>query len=167
MTKTRSSRHFKWWHDFVNWIGTKNIVIKLYKKWGRPIDKRLLKWSKGRFSLMLGKSVGVLHTIGAKSGLARETSLLYVLDNERIVLIASNFGSQTHPAWYRNLVKNPAVQFTYRRRKQSFMARIADEKERETLWEKCLAHYRGFDNYQERVSQRQIPLVVLEPIDKG
>lgn len=156
---------FQWWHEFVNWIGTKTIVIKFYKKWGRPIDKRLLEWSKGRFSLMLGKSVGVLHTIGAKSGLARETSLLYTLDNQRIILIASNFGSENHPAWYRNLVKNPTVQFTYQGRTQVFVARLANKTERETLWEKCLANYRGFDNYQERVSQREIPLVILDPLN--
>lgn len=154
---------FKKWHQFVNWIGTKPAIIWFYKRVGRPVDRRLLKWSKGRFSLMFGKSVGILHTIGAKTGAKRQTSLLYIQDNQRIILIESNFGSQTHPAWYRNLSKNPEVKFTYQGKVEAFIARTAAESERETLWVKCLANYAGFTAYQERVESRQIPLVVLDP----
>lgn len=154
----------KWWHEFVSWIGAKRPVIWIYKRVGRPIDRRLLQWSQGRYSLMLAKPVGTLTTLGAKTGLERHTALLYMQDNQRIILIASNFGSEHHPAWYLNLVKNPDVSFTYQGKVETFRARTADESERETLWAKCLANYGGFDAYQARVHTRQIPIVILEPI---
>ena len=158
---------FKGWHQFVNWVGTKRTMIWFYKRVGRPVDSRLLHWSKGRYSLMFGKSVGILNTIGAKTGLKRHTSLLYMEDDQRIILVASNFGSEHHPAWYRNLVKNPDVSFIYRGKVETFHARTADETERETLWPRCLAYYAGFAAYQARVSERQIPIVVLEPQSKS
>ena len=45
----------------------------------------------------------ILHTIGAKSGLVRETPLVVGMDDDGIHVFASKAGSQSHPAWYHNL----------------------------------------------------------------
>lgn len=163
MTKQSTSTSLPIWDKFVNWIGIKPPVIWLYKRVGQPVDKFLLRRSKGRYSLLFGKPVGILTTVGAKTGLAREKMLLYAQDGKRLILIASNYGNQKHPAWYRNLTKNPQVTFTYQGKVEKFIAQTADKSERETLWEKCLANYAGFDVYQDRATRREIPVVVLEP----
>lgn len=51
----------------------------------------------------------LLTTTGAKSGQARTKPMMYILDGERLLVIASNVGAPRHPAWYHNLVAHPEV----------------------------------------------------------
>src|SRR5436305_14978094 len=84
-----------------------------------PIDRRLLRWTRGRFGLFLGQPVGLLETVGARSGQPRSTPLLYREDDGRVVLIASKAGAARHPAWYHNVRAHPEVGFTARDRKST------------------------------------------------
>src|SRR5882762_839253 len=71
---------------------------------GNKIDRPLLKMSNGRISVKFFSSTPVLllkHT-GAKSGLTRETPLVYTPDGDSVILVASNAGSSKNPAWYAN-----------------------------------------------------------------
>jgi deazaflavin-dependent oxidoreductase (nitroreductase family) len=54
-----------------------------------------------------GQQVGLLETIGAKSGKRRRCPLLYLRDGDHVILIASKGGNPRHPAWYWNLKRNP------------------------------------------------------------
>jgi hypothetical protein len=58
-----------------------------------PIDRRLLRWTRGRVGLFMGQPVGLLETVGARSGQPRTTPLLYLERDRRIVLIASKAGA--------------------------------------------------------------------------
>ena len=49
----------------------------------------------------------VLTSVGACSGERREVPLAYFTDGDDEVLIASNYGGKTHPAWYHNLRAQP------------------------------------------------------------
>jgi deazaflavin-dependent oxidoreductase (nitroreductase family) len=51
----------------------------------------------------------LLHTTGAKSGKARINPLMYLKVRDRFLVIASNKGGETNPAWYYNIVANPDV----------------------------------------------------------
>jgi deazaflavin-dependent oxidoreductase (nitroreductase family) len=52
----------------------------------------------------------LVHHIGARSGVERVVPLVYFsMSAGRWLIIASNGGSQTHPAWYYNLRANPRV----------------------------------------------------------
>jgi deazaflavin-dependent oxidoreductase (nitroreductase family) len=130
-------------------------------------DKVLVPLTRGRFSLSgLGISpVGVLKTIGAKTGAERQTPLTYVADGERIVLIASKAGAPKHPAWYHNLRANPDVGFVSKRGDLRYRAHTAEGEERERLWAKANRLYGGYETYQDRATEaaREIPVVVLEP----
>ena len=129
-----------------------------------PIDQRLLAWSNGRVGIFAGQSVGLLHTVGAKSGQPRTTPLLYLRDGERIVLVASKAGAAKHPAWYHNVRANPDVSFLPRGGpKGPYVAREAEGAERDELWRKVNDLYVGYDDYQERTGGRVIPVIVLEP----
>ena len=64
----------------------------------------------GKLLGRMGKSpILLLNTVGRKSGKKRTTPLLYAMDGEAFVLIASKGGAPTHPAWYLNLMANPDV----------------------------------------------------------
>jgi len=54
-----------------------------------------------------GSPMILLTTTGAKSGQARVSPLVYTTDAGRIVIVASNGGSDRHPSWYYNVIANP------------------------------------------------------------
>ncbi len=129
-----------------------------------PVDRRLLKLTRGRLGMFVGQPVGLLGTTGARSGQHREAPLLYVDDGERVILVASNAGSTRHPAWYHNLRANPEVTFLRRGgHAGTYAARVAAEPERGELWDRVNDLYAGYETYQGRTDGREIPVVVLDP----
>jgi deazaflavin-dependent oxidoreductase (nitroreductase family) len=128
-----------------------------------PLDRVLLPLTGGRVSVSPGQQVGLLDTVGAKSGRRRRTPLLFLRDGERVVLVASNGGSPRHPAWYWNVRKDPRVEFTGPGGLTgSYVAREAEGEERERLWEEAVDYYAGYDTYAGQTDGRVIPVVVLE-----
>src|SRR5919201_4186619 len=116
-----------WWER-----GLEEIVRTRAGGWfavtiANPIDRRLLRWTGGRVGLYLGQPVGLLETVGAKTGRPRTTPLLYLQDHERVVLVAASGGAARHPAWYHNLRADPEVRFSDRRgRRRPYRARLAE-----------------------------------------
>lgn len=104
----------------------------------------------------------LLDHVGAKSGVRRTSPLVYVRDGENIVLVASKGGHPSNPAWFHNLRAHPDVTVQIGGERRDVHARVATEAERPRLWDKAVAAYGPYRSYQER-TERQIPLVVLEP----
>jgi F420H(2)-dependent quinone reductase len=130
-----------------------------------PIDNWLLKISNGRLNMFAGfVPVLLLTTTGAKSGLPRSVPLVFLRDGERIVLFASNGGQAKHPAWYHNLCANPTVTVAHGGETRTYTAHEVHGEERERLWARGVRFYRGYGDYQQRATNRTIPVVVLEPL---
>ena len=111
-----------------------------------------------------GTPVIELTTTGAKSGKPRTTMLTVPLrHNGNRVVVASKGGSPESPAWYHNLVANPMVTVTEKGKTTELHARVLTPAEREEIWPKIVAEYKGYGRYQEKTS-RTIPVVVLEPL---
>jgi deazaflavin-dependent oxidoreductase (nitroreductase family) len=104
----------------------------------------------------------VLEHVGAKSGKVRTSPLGYVRDGENVILIGSNGGGPKNPAWLYNLQANPAVRVWIGSEEKDVLAHVAGADERGRLWPKMLEASDVFSDYQRR-TERQIPLVVLEP----
>ena len=127
------------------------------------LDRVLLPLTGGRLSMGFGQQVGLLETIGAKSGERRRTPLLYLRDGDHVVLVASKGGNVKHPAWYFNLKANPRVRFLGPGGVAGdYVAREAEGEERARLWDEAFDYYDGFATYQGRTDGRRIPIVVLE-----
>jgi deazaflavin-dependent oxidoreductase (nitroreductase family) len=127
------------------------------------LDRVLLPLSRGRISMGFPYQVGLLDTVGAKSGARRSIPLMYLRDRDRVVLIASKGGSPKHPAWYWNLKAHPHARFLAPRGLSGeYMAREVEGEERDRLWDTAVAYYPGFATYQGRTDGRRIPVVVLE-----
>src|SRR4051812_28474798 len=73
------------------------------------VDRVLLPLTGGRISSAPGQQILLLETVGAKSGERRRTPLVYVTDDDHVILIASKAGARRHPAWFHNLKANPDV----------------------------------------------------------
>jgi deazaflavin-dependent oxidoreductase (nitroreductase family) len=106
----------------------------------------------------------LLTTTGRKSGESRTTPLVYGRDGDNYVVVASQGGRPTHPAWYLNLVENPFVDVQVAAEKFTATAREANGKERARLWQLMAGVYPMMDEYEKRIGDaRVIPVVVLMP----
>lgn len=107
----------------------------------------------------------MLTTTGRKTGKPRQTMLNSpVQDGQTVVLVASYGGDDRHPAWFLNLRANPDVEILMNGTSHRMRARVADAAEKEALWPKITARFRGYGNYQRR-TDRDIPVVLLTPRD--
>jgi deazaflavin-dependent oxidoreductase (nitroreductase family) len=111
-----------------------------------------------------GRSLLLLHTIGAKSGQPRINPVACISDGDRLVIIASKGGAPTNPDWYHNLLANPLV--TVETGTEQFQARasVAAEPERTRLYNQMVAAMPGFAGYQQKTS-RIIPVIILTRVE--
>jgi deazaflavin-dependent oxidoreductase (nitroreductase family) len=104
----------------------------------------------------------LLDHVGARSGTSRTSPLVYARDGANVILIASKGGYPKNPAWFHNLKANPDTTIQVGRERSAVRARVATAAEREHLWPLVVGVYGGYEDYQRR-TEREIPLVVLEP----
>ena len=111
----------------------------------------------------VGGKMLLLDHIGARSGDARTSPLLYFRDRENVVVVASKGGFPKHPAWFHNLRAHPETTVQIGSERRPVRARVATPEERERLWPRADEAYGGYADYQRRSRGREIPLVILEP----
>jgi F420H(2)-dependent quinone reductase len=104
----------------------------------------------------------LLDHVGAKSGTKRTSVLSYLKDGDDYVIVASKGGHPQHPAWFHNLRAHPDVTVQVGSSRKPVHARVATPEERERLWPEVVAIWRDYASYQRR-TEREIPLVILEP----
>ena len=106
----------------------------------------------------------LLTTTGRKSGDKFVCPLFYGTDGDRYIVIASKGGAPQHPGWYRNILANPDVEVQVGTKKMEARARTTTGEERTRLWKKALEYWPPYADYQLK-TEREIPVVVLDPID--
>ena len=111
-----------------------------------------------------GIPVLLLTTVGRKSGQKRTAPLLFIEDDDRVIVVASQGGLPKDPLWYKNLVANPECEVQIKRHKMKMRAHTADPAERERLWPKLVAHYPDYASYVTW-TDRVLPVVILEPAE--
>lgn len=133
-------------------------------KWMSKAQTWLFKASKGKLGnkFLKGSEVGILTTIGRKTGEPRDIPLLYLQEGQRIVLVASQGGRATNPMWYLNLKANPKITFQTPKATLALTARDATDAERDEYWPKLDAMYADFVNYRS-YTDRKIPIVICDP----
>lgn len=104
----------------------------------------------------------LLDHVGAKSRRLRTSPLVYALDGEDVILVASKGGYPRNPGWFHNLMANPDTTVQIGSSRRPVHARVANAEERERLWPKVVEVYSGYQDYQGR-TEREIPLVILAP----
>jgi len=133
-------------------------------KWMSRAQTWIFKKTNGRFGnkFLRGAEVGILTTIGRKSGEPRDSPLLFLQEGMRIVLVASQGGRATNPMWYLNLKANPAITFQTKQERLELVAREATDAERDQYWPKLDAMYADFANYRS-YTDRKIPILICDP----
>jgi proline iminopeptidase len=108
-----------------------------------------------------GSTILLLTTTGRVSGQETTSPLIYSLDGETPVIVASKGGAPDDPGWFKNLVKNPEVGVQIKGDRFRARARVAEGEERERLWRLMNEMWPHYAEYQEK-TEREIPVVVLE-----
>ncbi|MEU4805594.1 nitroreductase family deazaflavin-dependent oxidoreductase [Actinosynnema sp. NPDC023587] len=109
-----------------------------------------------------GRDLLLLTTVGAKSGQARITPLVYTRDGDRLVIAASYGGAPKNPGWYHNLLAAPKVTVEVGEDKFEATATVVEDRaERDRLYAGMVAHAPGFADYEKK-TDRLIPIVVLD-----
>lgn len=109
-----------------------------------------------------GLPVVVVTSIGARSGKLRKTPVMRVEHGGRYLAVASQGGAPQHPTWYHNLKANPYVELQDGAERHDMVARELTGAERDEWWERAVAAFPSYADYQDR-TERVIPVLLLEP----
>ena len=148
-------------------MAIKESVVDAGAKMMGAMHRLILKVSGGRaLTTAFGMPAVELTVRGRKSGLPRRTMLTApVMNDERVVLVASKGGDDRDPEWFRNLVADPDVEVKVVKTGEvrRLRARVATHEEKAAMWPTVVAAYKGYAGYQRR-TERDIPVVICEPV---
>jgi deazaflavin-dependent oxidoreductase (nitroreductase family) len=112
-----------------------------------------------------GLAVIVMTTRGHRSGKIRKAPLMRVEHDGEYALVASLGGAPQNPSWYGNLVADPtALMIQDGPEAHDFIAREVEGEEKALWWERAVAAYPPYAEYQEK-TERVIPVFVASRAD--
>ncbi len=114
--------------------------------------------------MMMGFPTILLTTVGVRSGSERTHVLGGFPDGEEAWLVmASNGGAPTHPAWFINLAKSPdKIWLEIGNRKLRVVGNLLKGKEREDALARIATVAPRYGGYQKK-TDREIPIIRLTP----
>jgi F420H(2)-dependent quinone reductase len=115
-------------------------------------------------TVLQGKPVILLTTIGAKTGKLRKTPLMRVEHNGEYAVVASLGGAPKNPVWYYNVKAHPRVELQDGGETHDYDAREVFGDEKAPWWDRCVQAWPDYANYQKK-TERQIPVFVLTRVD--
>lgn len=142
-------------------------IYRVLMRW-----RALTNWSERALRKVTNDRIGVLDLVGLPSiqlnvagrntGIVRTTSLQYVPDGDVVLVVASNWGSDRHPAWSTNLMA--AKQVSVRRQEEQFTAsvRMLTGVERTRAWNKALHSWPNYQIAQEMAGRREFRIFAVE-----
>jgi len=154
-----------WWHGPFRNIGGTRVGAWIGAHLLHHLDRLAFRISKGTRSagqFLGGIPVITLTTTGARSGLSRSIPLNNLPDGPNFVLIVSNWGQSSYPAWYYNLRANPSVTVTAAGQTVNYLAHETQGEQRERCWRLAVNIYPGYAAYQRRLA-RPVPVFLLTP----
>jgi F420H(2)-dependent quinone reductase len=115
---------------------------------------------------MKGLPVVLMTYRGAKTGKVRRKPVMRVEHEGRYAAVASMGGAPTNPQWYASLVAEPIVELQDGALHREYRAREVFGDEKAVWWRRAVEAYPDFVDYQRKID-RQIPVLVLEPVSGG
>ena len=132
--------------------------------WARENAEKYMESGGTEGTVLQGKPVILLTTIGAKTGKLRKTPLMRVEHNGEYAVVASLGGAPKNPVWYYNLKAHPRVELQDGSESHDYDAREVFGDEKAAWWDRCVQAWPDYANYQKKTEQ-QIPVFVLTRVD--
>jgi deazaflavin-dependent oxidoreductase (nitroreductase family) len=156
-----------WW-----WMGgpiaSSKPGLAVWRKVAAPVEAKLIKATRGHLKLNVAVPMLVLTSVGARSNEPREVPVAYFTDGDDVVLIASNYGSTRHPAWYHNLCAHPECELHIGPRGGFFAAKeVPVGADRDRLYALAVDRLAQVFALHEKRSgdARTIPVMRLTPLE--
>jgi deazaflavin-dependent oxidoreductase (nitroreductase family) len=130
--------------------------------WVQDQTKKILETGTTEGIEILGSPVVLLTLRGAKTGKLRYTPVMRVEHNGSYAVVASKGGAPEHPTWYFNIKAYPEFPLQDGTVTKDYVAREVEGAERAEWWERAVAAFPSYAEYQEK-TDRQIPVFVLDP----
>lgn len=123
----------------------------------------MYRLSRGKLGgSMRGFQVLLLSTTGRKSGKTYTTPLGRFDYDGGYVIVASNAGLPSNPAWYYNIKSNPQVTVQVLDQVIPATAEVLTGEARAQAWRQVIATAPPYADYEKRTT-REIPLILLRP----
>jgi len=143
---------------------TGRAIARMMQRAVMASHSRLYQLSGGRIGgRMFNSPVLLLTTTGRKTGKQRVTPLLYLLDGDSMVVVASNGGAAKDPTWWLNLQEQPLARVQVGQKRLDVSAQQATPELKHRLWNLLTKMYPPYTSYQQRTA-RPIPVIILTPI---
>jgi F420H(2)-dependent quinone reductase len=130
--------------------------------WVRDQTKTILETGTTEGQSVQGAPIVLLTLRGAKSGKLRYTPVMRVEHDGSYAVVASKGGAPEHPVWYHNIKAHPEFRLQDGTVTKEFTAREVDGAERAEWWERAVAAFPSYAEYQTK-TDRAIPVFVLDP----
>src|ERR1700726_3432128 len=121
--------------------------------WARENAEKYMESGGTEGTVLQGKPVILLTTIGAKTGKLRKTPLMRVQHNGEYAVVASLGGAPKNPVWYYNLTANPRVELQDGPVKKDYQAREVHGEEYATWLERAVAVWPDYAEYQKKTTR--------------
>jgi deazaflavin-dependent oxidoreductase (nitroreductase family) len=131
--------------------------------WVRDHTEQILRTGTTDGVTVFDRPVVLFTIVGAKSGKKRLVPLMRVEHDGVYALVASKGGAPEHPAWYGNVKANPDVTLQDGTEVGQYRVREVHGDERQTWWDRAVAAYPPYTEYQTK-TDRLIPVLVAEPV---
>lgn len=106
----------------------------------------------------------VITSVGVKSGALRKNPVMRVEHDGVYAAVASKGGHPENPEWYHNFLAHPEVELQDGAEKHTYRARVAEGEERALWWERSVAVFAPYAEYEQK-TDREIPVFVLERVE--
>jgi len=107
-----------------------------------------------------GTDIVVLTMRGRTTGACHTVPLMSLPDGRDLFVVASQGGVDREPQWWLNLLADPHAEAEVGGQRFAVVAERVGDDERQAIWDRFVATYKGFTDYQAKV-QRQIAVVRL------
>ena len=145
-------------------LALRPLIVRLATHHLGALHRVLYRASGGRIGARIwGLPIVLLTTTGRRTGRETTTPLIYGLDGETPVIVASKGGAPDHPGWFKNLAKTPEVGVQIKGDRFRARPRVAEGEERARLWELMNEVWPHYEEYATK-TDREIPVVVLDRI---
>ena len=151
---------------FMQHFASLRPVASVFRHTFHHLDKALYRLMGRRTvsGIIAGVPNIMLTTTGARSGRLRTVPLVGLPVDGGVAVIGTRWGSETNPGWSYNLDHDPQAWIEGDGTRTSVTARrVADGPEYETIFGGADRFYLGFPKYRRRITNRQVPMFVLEP----
>lgn len=129
--------------------------------WVREQVEKIDATGDTRSVSVMDRPVVMLTMRGRTTGALRKVPLMRVEHDGTYAAVASKGGAPEHPVWYGNLQADPTITLQDGTESWTAVAREISGEEREQWWERCVAAYPPYAEYQTK-TDRLIPVLLLE-----